>query len=849
MQLKIPILSALVILTTVLAIPLATRPAAANTGFGVDDPGNVWVPYGPYGAATPGSYNPVNKLLMHFYSSENVEFTNFELGQVDVLDWEAPQSKFSPWDSNADFLLTPTQGQFGDFGLYFNGASSTWGNWGCEWTNGGTPGTTSIRVYNNTRQLDALGVACDVNMREAFAHLMDRPRWTVDGILQGTAQALADDSPPAKAPAGSSLTEQCSWDKLFPSCISAFNIAPDAGGFAATGSQDFCAAADHMVHAGVATGKTAGSCILTGVNSGVFSHPLRFMIRSDKPPRLQFGNGELDAINRLFGGVASVATYGNIRQIGFPIVFSEPPEGPIDDWDAYTYGYGLGSPFADHLFPFYYSLFATDYCGGIQESEPNNVQFVCNTTVDSDTLAAATTDDIPTYVAATLRVFHDLGSIASTIPVYADGVRLGALRSVSGLVNQRGLGYTNVATMSYAHKDPLFTPSNSLYAFGGGDSSTLRWGQASGTLELNPFNAQTVWEFNVLASVYDSLFSGSPVQLDHTICNMCQKVRVNPTDIPNFPAVAGDQLYDVTLRHDLRWHDGQPVTAHDVAWTALNLARYAANLGSGLLLLRGVKEVASDELLIEWQGKSISYPIDMEFLVFPSHLWEDTSATPPASCADQCTWGAGPLQLQAPNIHPASTAKQDASYDPIAAGTFVGSGTWACVSVFPQDIGKVGTGCAQSASGQRIGQAIGVDGRLQLSAFDFISQAGNTDPFLQYYRTYNPAWPGSSTGISRHSGQFQEWNYAQQGNTGTVTGNDLTSAAACFGANAANNYNGAACGLANYNYWARSAFETTPGTISGEVDVVNSHVDDTFISPYWPWTTTQLENIATFTHP
>ncbi|OLD01762.1 MAG: hypothetical protein AUJ07_10515 [Crenarchaeota archaeon 13_1_40CM_3_53_5] len=874
MQLKIPILTSIIVLTTVLAIPLATHPTAANTGFGVDDPGNVWVPYGPWGVS-PATTGP-NKLLMHFYSSETVEFTNFELGQLDVLDWEAPQSKFTPWANNPDFLLTPTQGQFGDFGIYFNGASSTWGNWGCTWIANAQPvGSTGIQVYNNTRQVDSRGVACDVNMRDAFAHLIDRPRWTVDGILQGTAQALADDSPPAKAPAGSSLAEQCSWDKMFPNCISAFNIAPDPGGFAAPGSPDFCAAADHMIAAGIATGKQASSCILTGVNSGVFSHPLRFMIRNDKPPRLQFGNGEMNAINQLFGGVAVQPTYGNIRQIGFPIVFSEPPESIVDDWDAYTYGYGLPSPYPDHLFPFYYSLFATDYCGGLSEPEPNNVQFLCNTAVDAQALTTATTADVPTFIAATTQLFHQLGSMSVDIPVYADGVRLGALRSVAGLVNLRGAGYTNGATMLYARQDTSYTPvcqgvvtgscpSGKDYRFGGGDPTTLRWGQASGTLELNPFHAQTVWEFNVLLEVYDSLFTASPIQLDHTYCNVCTSASSTPS--PPLPYVAGDQFYDVQLRRGpdgtplARWQDGTPITAHDVAFSALNLARYSANLGSGLLLLRGVKVVSDSEVIIEWQGQSISYPIDMEFLLLPSHIWEDSTAAAPVSCAAGCVWGAsqgapGDGQLISTDIHPAAASMRDSTYDPIAHGTFIGSGPWACVSVFPQDVGKIGTGCSQSASGQRIGQAIGIDGRMQLAAFDFLGQPGNSDPFYQYYRSSNPAW-GTGSGVTAQSGAFQQWNWDQKGDTGRVSILDLASAASCFGAGPSgtsacpSNITPANTCSPNcpYNYWNRAAFETTPGTISGEPFIVYRDFDNTFISPYWPWTTTTLENIVVFTH-
>src|SRR5256712_13853513 len=115
-------------------------------------------------------------------------------------------------------------------------------------------------------------------MRKPFAHLLDRPRGGVDAILQGTAVALADNTVPSKTPSGSTLAEQCTWDKMFPNCISAFRLAENPGGFAQPGCPDFCAAADHMISVGLATGKRA-DCHLTCVNSIVVVRPIRFMRR------------------------------------------------------------------------------------------------------------------------------------------------------------------------------------------------------------------------------------------------------------------------------------------------------------------------------------------------------------------------------------------------------------------------------------------------------------------------------------------------------------------------------------------------------------------------------------------
>ncbi len=817
MQVKIPVLTAIIVLTTVLAIPLATRTVHAIPGNSVDSPANIWYPYGGL----------VHNLQFNFYSTETVEFTNFELGHVDVTDWELPTSKFASYDANPDFVLTPTQGQFGMFGVYYNGAASTWANWGCDWDTG-TPFTSTRQTYVT---------ACGIQVRQALAHLFDRPRFITDSVIQGAAQALADDSPPAKDPSGSPLATQCLWDTLHPSCISAYNIAPDPGGFAAPGSPDFCAAADHVIAAGIASGKTAGSCVLTGTNAGVFAHHLRFMIRNNDPKRLAMGNGLMNAINQLFGGTVVDPTYGNIRTIGFPIVFSDPPTGPIDDWDAYTFGYGLPGPFPDHLQDLYGSLFASDYCGSPlgQNDFPDNPTFVCRPDVDADTLVAATTTDIAVFKSATLAAMNDMGKAAVDLPAYSIGIRIAALRSVAGLNNQRGTSYTNFWSMLYGHQDPAYTPANSLYAFGGGDPTTLRWGQASGTTELNVFNVQTVWEFNVIGEVYDTLFASSPIQPANVFCWMCNTFTQSVD-------LSGNQHFLVELRQNLRWHDGVPIDAKDVKFSFLNLRDHAKNLGGGLRSqsLRSITILSPTTLDIVFTGASISNPIVMQSIVFPRHLWElpgDTTYGDVGKVDDRTLLRSDGTVLRPP--------LNSVGYDPITSGTFIGSAPFVCRSVFSADLGKVGTGCVKNADGSRGGQAIGASGTMLLQAFDFTGASGNTDPFNQYMRSTNPAW-GSGSGTAAQSGQFQEFSWADRYDNATVTIRDLASVAACFSKTSA----GCADGL----YWLRSAFHpSTPTIISSEVAIVASHLDDTWISPFsWNGIQSQqpgqtLPNIVPFT--
>src|SRR3989442_6080941 len=101
MQIKIPVLTAIIVLTTVLAIPLTTHTAQAIPGNPVDSPANVWAPYGPVG---------VQNLILKYYSDQNAEFNDFVAGQLDLTDWTQPSGSFATYDGNPDFTLTPTQG-------------------------------------------------------------------------------------------------------------------------------------------------------------------------------------------------------------------------------------------------------------------------------------------------------------------------------------------------------------------------------------------------------------------------------------------------------------------------------------------------------------------------------------------------------------------------------------------------------------------------------------------------------------------------------------------------------------------------------------------------------------------
>jgi hypothetical protein len=780
-------------------IPLGPS-VKAVPGSSVDDPSNVWAPYAPQAP----------NLQFNFYAGQLAEFNDFMTGHLDLTDWTQPSSQFSSYDANPDFLLSPGQGQYGMFGLDFNYGASTWSAWGCDFQHG-----TS---------------ACGIEIREGIAHLIDRQHFVTDGPLQGAGQAIADPSPPAKDPTGSSLSTQNSWDTLSgktvagltqPPTISAFHVAPSPGGFAVPGSPDFCAARDHFIAAGIGLKDDDQDCVIDPSSPGlanILAHPIRFMVRNDDPIRDALGTGLVNALDQLFGASVVSPTFGSIVQLR-PIVFISAPLGATNDWDMYTFGWNLGGPFPDHLFPLYASVFASDQCGGQQDGQTLNYGFVCIPTFDNYANAAASTADINQFKADTLNAFNEFGKHVANIPVYSLGIRIAALRSLAGVVNQRGNGYSNSFTILNGHNNTGYTPANSIYKFGGG-SNTIRWGQKQGTSELNPFSANSLWELNVISEVYDTILQASPVEPASIFCWMCDSYTTSLD-------AQGNTHFLIEMRQDIRWQDGVPMNASDVKFSLLNMRDVpAADFASNVALLLGVTIFNPFLLDIKMEGQSVSHVVNLSGVpIIPRHIWE---------LKGDRTYG---------DVGIADPAKTSPSYDPIASGTFVGSGPYICRSVFASDLGKIGTGCSVNSDLSRGGQSVGPGGSIFLQAYDRTHESGNTDPFLQYMRSYNPAWATDSS----HSGLFQEFSWADRFNNDTVTIRDIAGVAACFGKTSTT-------GCVDYSYWLKSAFHPlTPNTIGSEVTIVASHMDETWVSPY-SWSGDQssqpgntLENIVPFT--
>jgi ABC-type transport system substrate-binding protein len=759
---------------------------------------------GPYG---PRSSQVQFKLYNSALQEENA-LVNGQLDTADVQIYNpiCPPPGFGVacfgFPPTTDIATTPSVPKFEFYGITFNQVASTWTDWGCNFQS-----STS---------------SCGIEIREAIAHLVDRDQF-VNTYLRGQAQPVSDPVSPAQDPPGSLLATQCSWETIPAdrNCINAFNLAPDPGGFAQPGSPDFCAAVAHLVGAGIGLTNSNNSCAIDSNSPGlanVRAHPIRFVVRTGDRVRLTLALGLISALDQVFGATAAVPTcrVGGIACIINTVFTCCSPATPTDDWDMYTYGYTQLNPFADHLNNLFASSQASNLCGGVLNTQPSNYGFICIPSFDTAALAALQASDPTVFRTDTLAALNEFGKHAANIPIYTTTITSTLLRDMAGGVNQQGVGISNFWSPLNGRRDTSYTPMNPIYTFG----NTLRSGQSQGTYELNVFSATSPTETGILGEVYDTLFRASPVEPGKILCWMCNNYN-------EFVDSKGDTHFLVELRQSLRWQDGVPVDPYDVKFSLLSLRDYSYAFSVSAVLT--VNIVSSTSLEIVMQGQTISNLFNLSTVpIIPRHIWELPGDT---------TYG---------DVGQPNPAKVDPSYDPITSGTFLGSGPFVCRSLFPDDIGKIGTGCAQDMNRNRIGQQVDPSGSITLQLYDITSQAGNVDPFLQYMRSFNTAW-GTGSGTAAFSGQFQEFSWADRYDNATVTIVDLNSVANCYGKSSPS-------GCVDYPYWLRPAFHpSTPNTITTELAIVASHYGDTWVYPFsWNGVQSQqpgqtLQNITPFT--
>jgi hypothetical protein len=840
-----------------------------------------WYPAGP----------AMNTELTPIFSDPNTEYTCFQSTtcspQIDFTDSPCSPAVCATLNSSPNFLTTALVPQTGYYEIQFMLANNFWG---CNFS------------YGNS--------ACGIQIRQGIAHMIDKTAFTSNQPDIVTQSTPIDNPLPTTTAGGLLSPNPCTYDAQFPqsgtNCVvgspggSAYHInaAAGANGFQwlyAPGSADLNAAAQHFVNAGLATGFNPSTSVLTGISSAVASSPIGIFVRNDDPPRLSLGQSLAEEICYLFTGtysaipscVSGATTYLTVTpgpSTAFPGFFTSTTAVNLNWW-MYTAAYSYVPFFDDSLYFTYNSRFVS----GIPADQPPsgtcstqavptlsaaNYMYQCNASYDSlssqmeaapcisalgDPIQGATSN-FPTSPgmglcpntsqlsarSAGIQAEANFGAGVFTLPVFERSVQFGYRNN--GWIrasNNADVGLPNFFTWLNAYNP---TPSQ---------AGTIQQGFSQTTKSVNPFIASTPNDLYIVKNVYDSLNAAnplSPTQLIFWMANSEQQFVNN--NLPYSAPANTVTTYRVSLRNDVFFQDGRPVTIFDLVFSYLSMASSGAFLGSAASSITGITILNMHQFDINVNSAS---PFVMQNLgaipVVPARYWTNAGSTAWDSAVSSlsslgcgnvdplspfgvcfpaqyvlnpspgstptvgvsCVFPATVFSCSLPTVFSASLmtinpSSLSATFDPIINHVFVGSGPWEC-----GPITSTGSGNCSSTGSQN-------------------------PPFGGSYtltRFGNGFAPGSSTsGIYfRSAGDLALWIWA--GITSTGPGIvAVSSVSHCFGQPV--NPTGPCA------HWQQGIGASATGIVGvNQVSIVDARFGLNWISPY-DWTTNPPTGIGAF---
>jgi hypothetical protein len=555
---------------------------------------------------------------------------------------------------------------------------------------------------------------------------------------------------------------------------SAYNIVPDsisagsewwqtAGaaigvGLGYSGHDDLRAACDDLVSMGLQLYPSGGTCNDVA-NAAVGTTPpasyahivpkgnIIDYIRS-VAPRKQYGTIIADTINFLFGTPSSSAgngtvCYGQCPQFApkyytitqvIPCVFQR-----MCDWNIYT---GTIDPPSLEVLNIWNSAFAFGICGGVGPYS-NNWFLYCNPAFDTDTSAGVLTNNIALsnqlFSRASYTALLTSLSVPVVTPVYQEvelngwnfqQCRLPTCASTeSSIVNSLGFGTEAPAYWSLlnARQVPGYAPANPMFAPGRGDPNLIRRGFSQDTSFLSPFIASTLWEFEIITQIFDSMLQNNPLTSGPT-------PFASPGQLFDWQTTSHSSSFNPSdgittqiwhLRNDLKFQDGNPVTATDVAYTIIAYRDVPSqDFGISTFLVTSATGIdcgpsqPCKTLQVKLQGASPDNEVNIGTLpIIEKKLWAPVCGDP----------------VPVPPAAPSPCANP--AFDPMAAGIMVGSGPWKCVVLAGfANAGHIGGSCYVNADGTLGGQASSLGGKYLLTRNDNFVRCCPDDPSSSLYK-------------------------------------------------------------------------------------------------------------------
>ena len=171
----------------------------------------------------------------------------------------------------------------------------------------------------------------------------------------------------------------------------------------------------------------------------------------------------------------------------------------------------------------------------------------------------------------------------------------------------------------------------------GDDKIVFRVGVTEDMITMSPFKAYGI-EFETFFLVYDMLFNFG--QKDVT------PVPGLATAVPDGPSSPDGKTWTFKIRPGVKWSDGEPLTAHDIAFTYNFILKN--DIGIYVTYLPYTQSItAPDDTTLVWKTtRQTIAPLSPPWIpIVPEHIWSGFNATEAKDFKNVPTVGSGPFRL------------------------------------------------------------------------------------------------------------------------------------------------------------------------------------------------------------
>ncbi|MEM3618702.1 MAG: ABC transporter substrate-binding protein, partial [Candidatus Bathyarchaeia archaeon] len=346
------------------------------------------------------------------------------------------------------------------------------------------------------------------------------------------------------------------------------------------------------------------------------------------------------------------------------------------DGTLYTAGWIFIGPEPDFL----YDLFHSSMHWHSPESSCPNTMFINDPVYDTYSYNVKFATSLAAANTSAWAAQQRFAEQAHAIPLYCNlGVKasrvkyLGDVGNVEDeyegkdwwqIVNEQGFGTNSWYTFLNAQ------PEGFLYGSGDNEMS-IRYGWSSVyyPTHLNILYAEWYWDFEILGKIYDTLATRDPNMRSVFLPWMVKTWETGKWPIT--PTKNGDKLR-ITLRPDIKWHDGTPVTVADLYFTFAEVTPMLLAKGYPppwwysavqYLISCYIVDPYTIEMLFSVESVWIEGWVLIASPIVPKHVWKPIIETgdPTLFQPDLDMIGSGPFKLV--GFTPETSAELEANRD------------------------------------------------------------------------------------------------------------------------------------------------------------------------------------------